>query len=74
MNKSFAETMKEKNFIIHNVLYSEKRYRFTIPKLTDTLKDNGLELPRAQVKKEVDRFIELGLVRQDFGSYVVRDI
>ena len=74
MNKSFAETMKEKNFIIHNVLYSEKRYRFTIPKLTDTLKDNGLELSRAQVKKEVDRFIELGLVRQDFGSYVVRDI
>lgn len=74
MKKSFEETMKEKNFIIHNVLYSERRYRFTIPKLTDELKSNGLDLPRAQVKKEVNRFIELGLVRQEFGSYVVRDI
>ena len=59
------------SFIIYNHLFSQNKYKFTIPELIDDLKQYNLEFSAADVEKEIRRFIKSGIVKPNFRTYSI---
>lgn len=65
--------MRKKVYTVYSILFSkEGEYRFTVPGLTEELKKHDVSVQQDDVQHEVDRFIRLGLVRQNLRDYSIR--
>lgn len=56
-------------FIIFNHLYSRQSGEFTVPALSDELKQYGLDLSRDELQDQINELIEDGAVSQRVGYY-----
>lgn len=59
------------DFIIYNHLFSNNAAKFTVPQLTQELKQYNLTLTCDFVQGEINDFVRLGLLKQNFRSYSV---
>ncbi len=68
-----SRPLKERRriLIIYNSLYEEKGGHFTIPSITESIQRYDKNISQDEVSKEINRFIQLGLVQKNFGDYSV---
>lgn len=64
---------EEQDFIFYNHIFSRGKSKFTVKKLQDELKNYNLFLSMGDIQKKVDRFIELGLLDQNFKEYKIHE-
>lgn len=62
---------EEQDFIFYNHIFSRGKSKFTVEKLQEELKTYNLFLPLEVIQKKIDRFIEFGLLDQNFKEYKI---
>ena len=66
------DSKKDVDFIIYNHLFSKDiSYKFTIGQLVSELQQYDLDVSSEYVEKEVNSFVQSGLVNQYFRCYSV---
>lgn len=63
---------KEQDFIFYNHIFSRGKSKFTVEKLQEELKTYNLFLSLEVIQKKIDKFIEFGLLDQNFNEYKCR--
>ena len=64
---------EEQDFIFYNHVFSRGKSEFTVEKLQEELKNYNLFLSVNEIQEKVDRFIELGLLDQNFKEYKIHE-
>ncbi|MGN0390928.1 MAG: hypothetical protein ACI4L2_08945 [Wujia sp.] len=64
-----SDSKRDADFIIYNHLFSRANYRFTISQLVEELQEYNLNLSQEYVQKEIDEFVQSGLVNLNFRCY-----
>lgn len=62
---------EEQDFILYNHIFSRGKSKFTVEKLQEELKTYNLFLSLEALQKKIDRFIEFGLLDQNFKEYKI---
>jgi hypothetical protein len=62
---------EEQDFIFYNHIFSRGKSKFTVEKLQEELKIYNLFLSLEVIQKKIDRFIEFGLLDQNFKEYKI---
>ena len=62
---------EEQDFIFYNHIFSRGKSKFTVEKLQEELKTYNLFLSLEVIQKKIDRFIEFGLLDQNFKEYKI---
>ena len=62
---------EEQDFIFYNHIFSRGKSKFTVKKLQEELKTYNLFLPLEVIQKKIDKFIEFGLLDQNFKEYKI---
>lgn len=62
---------EEQDFIFYNHIFSRGKSKFTVEKLQEELKTYNLFLPLEVIQKKIDKFIEFGLLDQNFNEYKI---
>ena len=62
---------EEQDFIFYNHIFSRGKSKFTVEKLQEELKTYNLFLSLEVIQKKIDKFIEFGLLDQNFKEYKI---
>ena len=62
---------EEQDFIFYNHIFSRGKSKFTVENLQEELKIYNLFLSIEVIQKKIDKFIEFGLLDQNFKEYKI---